>query len=142
MQKSTSILFPPVTPQPLQVLFIALPLHLDAVFLFIRVRVRIVPEHHPMLLATNRVVEFSRLSWLSHDAMIRTGIMARGPQPTRPPVAPNPSWVSLEGYDWATCAIIMAWLSFGCNQFMITGMTLPRGHSKRTQESSKAASEA
>ena len=85
-----------------------------------------VPEHHPMLLATNHVVEFSRLSWLSHDAMIRAGIRAHGPQPTRPvPVSPNPSWLSLEGYDWATCVMSMAWLSFGCNQFMINMIWVP-----------------
>ena len=80
-----------------------------------------VPEYHPMLLATSHVVEFIRLSWLSHDAVIRAGIMAHGPQPTRPvPVSSNPSWLGLEGYDLATCAMITAWLSFGCNQFMIT----------------------
>ena len=79
-----------------------------------------------MLLATNHVVEFIRLSWLSHDAVIRAGIMAHGPQPTRPvPVSSNPSWLGLEGYDLATCAMITAWLSFGCNQFMITMIWVP-----------------
>ena len=37
------------------------------------------------------VVDFSRLSWLSHDAMIWAGIMAHDPQPARLlPFLPNP----------------------------------------------------
>ena len=37
----------------------------------------------PMLLVTNHVIEFSRLSWPNHDAMIRVGIMIHDPQPAR-----------------------------------------------------------
>ena len=37
----------------------------------------------PMLLVTNHVIEFSRLSWPRHDAMIRAGIMLDDPQPAR-----------------------------------------------------------
>ena len=40
-------------------------------------------RHPPMLLVTNHVIEFSRLSWPRHDAMIRAGIMLDDPQPAR-----------------------------------------------------------
>ena len=51
--------------------------------------VRLKSAHPPILLATNHVVGFSRLSWLSHDGMIRGGIMAYGAQPQCAPPLPR-----------------------------------------------------
>ena len=55
--------------------------------------VQLKSAHPPIVLATNHVVGFSRLKWLSHDGMIRRGIMAYGAQtpyaPPRPPAQPG-----------------------------------------------------
>ena len=51
---------------------------------------RLKSAHPPILLATNHVIAFSRLSWLSHDGMIPGGgIMACGAQPQCAPPLPR-----------------------------------------------------
>ena len=70
--------------------------------------------HPPLLLATNHVVGFSRLSWLSHDVMIQgEGRGVRRPATLRASPSARPTWLSAVRYDRATGPMVIDWLGSG-----------------------------